>query len=256
MLILNSTEITGNYNISYNGVALNQIDVVKNGVRTTVWRHGEIVIIVDNQPLPVTVTVGSNSVTVPANTSETLAYNDLAIGTVIKASATGNGVTTEFLNTTYTGVSKAYRVTNTIETSDAQIYVSYRVAAPNSAEIVSAYGRLRKNADCDLMITIGNYSSRYLGWGTNPTGSSFVYRVVMETGTWENQHDFATAYSSSSGGTNPITLSGLKISSNYETDVALNNMTLNVVKSGSYFTNTVNSNTVSIDYYKFTAEEI
>ncbi len=241
MLILNSTEITGNFNISYNGVALNQIDVVKDGVRTTVWRHGEIVIIVDNQPLPITVTVGSNSVTVPANTSETLVYNDLAIGTVIKASATGNDVTTEFLNTTYTGVSKAYRVTNTLSTTSARL--QYYCARATGAHWTAYYRVL--DATTDILVRAYADQSLYI-----TSGSAHFVTWVGKNPTFINSYDIDTSSTVGSGTVDSLT-AAMTMKTNKDT---VNfNMTLTMSRD---YARTVTSNSYNLEYYAFTAEEI
>lgn len=44
MLVLDGTEISGSYNITYNGTELKQIDVVKDDNRYAVWKKGGLVI--------------------------------------------------------------------------------------------------------------------------------------------------------------------------------------------------------------------
>ncbi len=126
MLILNSTEITGNYNISYNGVALNQIDVVKDGVRTTVWRHGEIVIDINGTTYcNLTVTCGSYTTTIPSGSSGTITLLDTGVSDTdvltITETAKAKVINSYYKYTVYSGLNHAVRLTPTSAISSYEL---------------------------------------------------------------------------------------------------------------------------------------
>ena len=80
-LIVNGSELTGAYNISYNGTTLKQIDVIQDSERYTVWRKGNLVLQLDDATTEVLYIKknGTTIVTIPSGTSGELSFEDLGL---------------------------------------------------------------------------------------------------------------------------------------------------------------------------------